>query len=173
MPYLLLFPALFILALFLNTKVKFIIYEGVRVEITFTLITLMLSDFNDGSKQDKKLSFSLYKSIFTTIIDLLEQSEVELQRLAIPHGQSSGNGEYTSTYKYHIGISTFIAYLEAKSKKLYIHDNAVILIPDGDERLSLIFTVKSRLFYVIRAIIALWHSQRKSRKRRERENVRN
>ena len=163
--YFALIASLLIILFTRYSKVRFIIYEGLRVEITFTLFTLDLSDFGGGEKRSRA-PFSFYRGVVSTVIELIERSEVMLERLAVPRDAESlpERAVYTSPYKYHIVISALIAYIEAKAKKLNIRDNAVILIPDGDEELSLILTVRSRLYQVARAVARIWYLHIKSRR---------
>jgi len=172
--YLLLLPALLFILFTHKAKIRFIVYEGLRVEITFTLFTLDLSNFGNRSKK-KRRPFSFYRNVLSTIIEFVEGSEVELERLSVPRDESAleGRAEYTSPYRYHIAISALVAYLRGKAKKLNIRDNAVTLIPDGDEKLSLILTVKSRLYHVARAVARIWYHHIKSKRQEKRENVGN
>ncbi|MBQ8528218.1 MAG: hypothetical protein IJ459_00625 [Clostridia bacterium] len=172
MAYLLSLPLILLILLTRYTKVRFIVFEGLRVEITFTLFTLDLTDFG-SSKKKKRRPFSFYRDLISTIADFVEQSEVVLERLAVPRSprEPADRVAYTSPYRYHIAISSLIAYIEAKAKKLNVRDNAVILIPDGDEELSLILTVKSRLYQVARYAAKIWYLHIKSKKQEERKYV--
>ena len=173
--YVLLSAALLTALLIFRVKIRLIIYEGLRVEITFTLFTLELSDFSEGSDKNKRHTLSFYRRIAATIIELIEKSDVELERLKVPKesGVDYSNTEYTSPYRYHIAISALIAYIKGKARKLYIKDNAVTLISDRDEKLSFILSIRSSPFYVAKAIMTILVESRRNRRKTEAENVRN
>ena len=156
------FPVL----LLFRAKIKLVISEAMRVEITFAIVTVELSDFKGGSSKSKK-SFSLYRRIIKRIISIIEKSEVTLHELRLSRGAGLdfSPSSYTAPYRYHIAISALLAYIRGKAQKLIIEDNAVILIPDEDEHFSLILTLRTRLFYVLRNILGILYETRENKKR--------
>ena len=132
-----------------KADIKIVISKNTRVEITFTLFTLVLSDFDDGGR--KKSSFSKKRRIFSSVLSLLEKCELTVEKLRLGRGRGRDFAptSYTLPYGYHIAISALLAYIRGKSQKLNIDDNAIILIPDEDEEFSLTVSLRTRLFYVL------------------------
>ncbi len=153
------------LLLLVRAKIKITICRDTRVEITFTLITVELSDFGDGGS--KKTPFSIKRRIFKRIISLVERSEVSVEELRLSRGaeRDFAPASYTAPYRYHIAISALLAYIKGKAQKLNIDDNAIILVPDRDEHFSLILTLRARLFHVLTNAWGIYRDTKETEKK--------
>lgn len=145
-----------------KTYVKIRKDDAWRVELHFTLSairferTVAKSDTPEEKKKKGRTPPSYYREVVHRLTELFEVAELEIRRLFLPVGEGADlyGRRVTAPWRYHTAVSALIAYLDAKSEKLTIHDNAIILNPD-DGRFSLDVTIKVRLFYILRTYLAL------------------
>ncbi|MBO5907513.1 MAG: hypothetical protein J6Q85_05140 [Clostridia bacterium] len=162
--------ALIPIMLLSKSEVKILVSQDTRVEITFTLFSLELSDF--GGKGDKKSPFSEKRRIFSRLLSLIEKSDITVKKLRLSRAGGDGFSPlgYTLPYGYHVAISALVAYIRGKAQRLNIDDNAIILIPDGNEPFSLTLLLRARLFYVLTCALGIYRDTKKSEKKRRKEN---
>ena len=158
-----------------ETRVNVIKGDIWRVEIHFTLFALYLiereskrdTEYEKRSRKKVKLPFSFYARLWRNIAAALDSCEVELRELKVPALKNEIEASsFTSPYRYRTAISTLLAYIETKSKKLTVKDNAITLIPDDENYFHLNISFRLPLFNLIRTLRKILHDKRELKGRR-------
>ncbi len=130
-----------------------------RVDIYFTLCTIPFKKtFKKGSSKspessDKKASKTM---ILRHALDALTHAELEIKRLYIPliTADDTAARAILAPLKYHSIICALLTLIRTRTKKLSINDNAITLIPDGQDILIDI-SITARLFRIILTYFAI------------------
>lgn len=165
-----------------ESRVNIIKGDVWRVEIHFTLIAVYLIEREEKDSERKskrktargtKTPISFYPRLWRNISAVLDSCEVEIRELTVPALKNEiARASFTSPSRYRTAISAFLAYIETKSKKLTIKDNAINLIPDDDNYFRLNISFKLPLFNLVRTVRKIIHDKREL-KERKKENVGN
>ena len=108
----------------------------------------------------KKATISFYSRLFKNISTALGYCEVEIRELSVPAlNDEIKTSSFTTPSRYRTAISAFLAYIETKSKKLTIKDNAINLIPDDKNNFRLNMSFKLPLFELIRTVRKIIHDK--------------
>ncbi len=156
--------------LFIFTRkiwIKVVRGDGFKLELHMPIVAVILSRRQE-KKPDKKrrtggeghnLQTSEYLRIISSLMRIVEHSEVEITKIAV---SSSGRENF---YVYLPFIYSFVAYFKTKSKKITLSDDAIILSPDKKGFL-LEFTMKTELYRFLFSIVTLYFDIMKEKRRK-------
>ena len=137
--------------------IKLIKKESIVVELHLQITAF---SFNVGTKdkdnpkkkkknEDPRDSRKKREIILNSVFRLAEKGEIKINKLALPYFQTNG---YFSPFFLPIGykafVSTLLAYIETRTKKITLGEDALILSPDINN-IQCDITIKTRLFRII------------------------
>ena len=140
-----------------EVMIKLIKKESIIVELHLQIIAISFNvgtKNKDNPKKKKKSEDSRKKReiILNSVFRLAERGEIKIDKLALPYFQTNG---YFSPFFLPIGykafVSTLLAYIETRTKKMTLGEDALILSPDINN-IQCEITVKSRLFRIIHTV---------------------
>lgn len=147
--------------------------EVLTIEMHSTLLAVILTQKNyDNDKQQQSSGIEKLRLIRRILSHLLPRAEVIVNKVRLSNEKQYFNkSTFTRPYRYHIAISTLVAYLGVKAQKLTINDNAIALL--SDEKTSIEFDIELRvmLCYPLFEFLRLLYGQMIRRK--EQKNVGN
>ncbi|MBQ8302220.1 MAG: hypothetical protein IJX97_01560 [Clostridia bacterium] len=153
-----------------KTKIKIKKQDRMKIELHLQLIAFeffIKKSKEQKGKKNKENSKHKRKRIITTVLRVVRKGELHIERLALPY-PNTDSLSFTRPFRYRILISSLIAYLETKAKKITLSDNAIILSPDINA-LQYDLTVTCKLYELIYAVVVLTVGILKER---EKSNVR-
>lgn len=146
--------------------------ETLNIEIHFVFLALCFRK-REG-RESVRLSARFYSRLFKRLSSLSRVSEIYVNSVLIPTDKSDLDGAFTRPYRYTTAISAALAHLSSNAKKILLPDNVFTLVPDEGKPLSFSVTLKARLFYLIRTLLAILIDVKRTKKRkRENKNVGN
>lgn len=139
--------------------IRIVSEERIKLEIHLPILSIKIVNDTDGGNAKKKprenehLSIVAYIRIISAVIQKIHTSRIEINRIAIPlDKQKLTKGNFFGPIGYQYAIFGVIAYLNTKTEKLTIEDNAIILSPDI-KKAQFYITVKPRMYELIFALI--------------------
>lgn len=152
---------LFLFILTRTVWVRVIKEERFRIELHLPLLALFLvNEEKDNKKQKKsketdKLSARAYIRAIAGALARVKKCEVIIKRVVLPCKIEEFNGfSLVKPFGYQGLIYSLIAYLETKTQRLTLEDNAIISSPDI-RNTQFYVTVKLSLFNLIFGLLAL------------------
>lgn len=161
------FLSITVVVLFILTRisvVKIIKSDVVTIEIHLTFLAIIfVQDKKDqpSNSFDSKIIFSVRKAL----INILPNADITLHKIRVSDNpRNFGKSTFTRPYRYHIAISTLIAYLGIKAQKIKMNTDAITFIPDSDRYIEFFITLRIMLFHLLFELIRLSYAIRKKTK---------
>jgi len=169
------FCILIFILLIITQKVEIKIIKDENFSIEFHFIFLALCLRKRDTDRGGSASLRFYSRLFKRVSEIALVSDITVNSVTLSQSNNEiTKAAFTKPFRYSTLISALIAHLSSASRRLDMADNAFVLVPDGDTPLGFSFTIKTRLFHIIRTLIPILSDYLKTKKRKkEKENVGN
>lgn len=156
-----------------ETYVVILYNNGIRIEFHLVIFSLILTEGED-EKGGVRPKIKFYTFLIKRLARLSERSCIRVNSIRLSKLKSLFSpDEITSSYIYHALISSLIAYLYQKSKKLTLENNALVLIPDSQDISYVDIHLSTELYNIVYALTKILFDYRKYKKRGKLKNVGN
>lgn len=140
------------------------------IEIHSIFLAIVLTQREKYQSSDS-LDGKSFLSVRRALLNILPHADITLHSIRISDNHRSfGKSTFTRPYRYHIALSTFIAYLEMKAQKLTVDADAITFVSDSERYIEFSITARIMLFHLLFELIKLFYVIRE--KRKEQKDVR-
>ena len=149
--------------------------EELILELHLPILAIQIQkdqgDENNKRKNRKtRLSIPAHIRIISATLEKIKTGRVEITRIAIPIDIAKiSKGSFFQPIGYQYAIYSVIAYLNSKTDRINIEDNAIILSPDIDKA-QFYLTVKPKMYELISAIVTYVYRFKIEKKRAKKED---